>query len=139
MYRKCLLATCAERRRAGWEPIYAYVPTETLPNLCHRSVHAALGCSRGRTDNYVDAIQITEMIGERKDMCATRRYFCNRHRRRVSKYRQRGMNAQRRCTRVYNEIVTPISRLTLRGLFLLMTMNDELIDVARLSLQIYDY
>lgn len=49
---------------------YALCADRNVPQSVSSSIVASRSRSRGCTDNYADVIQITEMIGERKDMCS---------------------------------------------------------------------
>lgn len=66
-----MFASNGEPVCAGGRNRYAYAPTETFPQSVSSSIVASRFHSRGRADNYADVIQITEMIGERKDTCST--------------------------------------------------------------------
>lgn len=77
------------------------VPTITSPNLCHRSMPRPDG-SRRCVDNYADTIQITEMIGARKDMCKCASLLAYR-----SRLRSIDVGEMNRGT--YERIITPIS------------------------------
>lgn len=57
------------RTGRGWSEPIRLCADRNVPQSVSSSIVASRSRSRGCADNYADVIQITEMIGERKDMC----------------------------------------------------------------------